>query len=142
MMGSGTTGLSALKLGRKFIGIDINESNFLTSQNRLQQATPYKDPEHFGMTEACLVDRLKQNLATVTASIKVTDTEKIYDNRKYYNQAYNLLKIGAFRPVLPFFVSVSDLYPELLKELSFLDKRDRSFGTKTGCRQDLRRYKF
>jgi hypothetical protein len=37
------------------------------------------------------------------------------------------VKIGAFRPVPPFLVSVSDLYPELLKELSFLDKRDRSF---------------
>ncbi len=37
MMGSGTTGISALKLGRKFIGIDIDESKFLISQNKLQQ---------------------------------------------------------------------------------------------------------
>jgi len=31
MMGSGTTVVSALRLGRKFIGIDIDESRFLTS---------------------------------------------------------------------------------------------------------------
>src|SRR5215510_15730603 len=64
MMGSGTTGISALKLGRKFIGIDIDESNFLASQNRLQQVTPYH-PECSSMTEACLVDCLKQNFATI-----------------------------------------------------------------------------
>ncbi|MGB6528600.1 MAG: site-specific DNA-methyltransferase [Candidatus Nitrosopolaris sp.] len=58
MMGSGTTGISALKLRRKFIGIATSESNFLESQNRLRQAAPYKHPELCGMTEACLVDRL------------------------------------------------------------------------------------
>lgn len=71
----------------------------------LQQATAYKDPEYCGMTEACLVDRLKQNLATITESITVTDTEKIYDNRKYYNQAHNLLKIATRRPVPHFLIS-------------------------------------
>jgi hypothetical protein len=130
MMGSGTTGLSALRLGRKFIGIDINESNFLASQNRLQQATPYKASEYSAMTEACLVDCLKQNLATIMEYIKVSGTEKIYDNRKYYNQVHNLLKIGAFKPVPHFPVSVSDLWPPLLKELRVLDKRDRNFVLK------------
>jgi len=130
MMGDGIIGISALKLGRKFIGIETDESNFLTSQIRLQQVSPYKDPEYYGMTEACLVDRLKQNLATITGCIKVTCTEKIYDNRKYYNQAHNLLKIGACRPVPHFLVSVSDLWPELLKELSILDKRDCKFVLK------------
>ena len=137
MMGSGTTGISSLKLGRKFIGIETDESNFLTSQNRLQWITRYKDPECSGMTEACLVDRLKQNLATITECITVTGTEKICDNRKYYNQAHNLLKIGAFRPVPPFLVSVSDICPELLKELRVLDKSDCIFGTKTSSRQDF-----
>jgi ParB-like chromosome segregation protein Spo0J len=37
MMGSGTTGISALKHDRKFLGIEIDESKFLISQNRLQQ---------------------------------------------------------------------------------------------------------
>jgi 16S rRNA G966 N2-methylase RsmD len=130
MMGSGTTGLSALRLGRKFIGIDIDESNFLTSQNRLQQVTVYRYPECSAMTDACLVDCLKQNLATITECIKVTNTEKIYDNRKYYNQAHNLLKIGVFRPVPHFEVSISDLWPILLKALRVLDKRHRSFVLK------------
>lgn len=130
MMGSGTTGLSALRLGRKFIGIDINESNFLASQNRLQQATPYKASEYSAMTEACLVDCLKQNLATITERITITDTEKIYDNRKYYNQAHNLLKIRACKPVPHFLVSVSDLWPELLKELRILNRSDLKFVLK------------
>ena len=59
MMGSSTTGISALKLG-KFIGIDIDEKNFLTSQNILQKVVPYKDPEYSGITEACLVDHLTE----------------------------------------------------------------------------------
>jgi hypothetical protein len=130
IMGSGATGISALKLGRKFIGIAAVQSSFLELQNRLLQGTPYKRPEYCGMTEACLVDRLKQNLATVTECITVTDIDKIYDNRKYYNQAHNLLKIAAFRPVPPFLVSVSDLWPDMLKELSILDKRDRNFVLK------------
>jgi 16S rRNA G966 N2-methylase RsmD len=130
MMGSGPIGISALKLGRRFIGIETDESNFLTSQNRLQQVTPYKDPEYSGMTEACLVDRLKQNLATITIHITGTDPRKIYDIRKYYNQAHNLLKIGAYTPVPRFPVSVSDICPELLKELSVLDKNDRRFVLK------------
>src|SRR5215813_4045114 len=129
MMGSGNTGISALKLGRKFIGIDIDESNFLASQNRLQQVTPYH-PECSAMIEACLVDCLKQNLTTIMECIKVSGTEKIYDNRKYYNQVHNLLKIGAFKPVPHFPVSVSDLWPPMLKEFRVLDKRDRNFVLK------------
>ncbi|MGC2574342.1 MAG: DNA methyltransferase [Candidatus Nitrosopolaris sp.] len=78
IMENGTTGISALKLRRKFIGIATSESNLLESQNILQWITRYKDPKCSGMTEACLVDRLKQNLATTTGRITVTDTEKIY----------------------------------------------------------------
>jgi hypothetical protein len=130
MMGSGIIGISALRLGRKFIGIDIDETNFLTSQTRLQQVVTYNDPEYSGMTEAFLVDRLKQNLVTITGCVTVTDKEKIFDNRKYYNQAHDLLKIGAFRPVPPFPVSVSDLWLGLLKELWILDKTDREFVLK------------
>jgi hypothetical protein len=54
-------------------------------------------PARSGMTKACLVDRLKQHLATVNGHITATDPEKIYDNRKYYNQAHNLLTMGACR---------------------------------------------
>jgi hypothetical protein len=85
--------------------------------------------EYSGMTKACLVDLLKQHLATVNGHIAVTDSE-FYDNRKYYNQAHHCLKIGAFKPVPPFPVSVSDLSPELLEELSGLHKNDRKFVLK------------
>ena len=35
-MGSGTTGVAALELGRRFIGIEISEDYFKMSQARLQ----------------------------------------------------------------------------------------------------------
>lgn len=37
-MGSGTTGVACLRLGRKFIGIEINPAHFETSLKRLQEA--------------------------------------------------------------------------------------------------------
>jgi hypothetical protein len=77
------------------------------------------------MTKACLVDRLKQHLVSIEG-----EEEGRYDNRKYYNQAHDLLKIGRFRPVPHFQVSVSDLCPELLRELRVLDRWDRSFVLK------------
>jgi len=82
------------------------------------------------MTEACLVDHLKQNLVTIRECKTVTGTEKIYDNRKYYNQAHNLLKIGAFKPVPYFIIHLSDLYQEIIVELYKLDHRDRAFVLK------------
>jgi hypothetical protein len=75
-----------------------------------------------GMTKACLVDRLKQHLASIESQ-----EEGKYDNRKYYNQAHSLLKIGALKPVLFFIVYLSELSPELITELYNLDSRDRSF---------------
>jgi len=76
-------------------------------------------------TSAYLVDRLKQHLATVE-----TKEEVRYDNRKYYNQAHDLLKIGAFKPVPCFIVHLSDLSPRLIKELRNLDSRDRELVLK------------
>jgi len=73
-------------------------------------------------SSAYLVDRLKQYLATVE-----TNEEVRYDNRKYYNQAHDLLKIGAFKPAPYFIVRLSDLSPRLIKELHNLDSRDRQF---------------
>ena len=77
-----------------------------------------------GMTKACLVDLVKHHLATVVSE------EGKYDNRKYYNQAHNLLKIGVFKPVPEFIINLSDLSPTLIKELHSLDSRDREFVLK------------
>ena len=76
-------------------------------------------------TSAYLVDRLKQHLATIE-----TKDEVKYDNRKYYNQAHDFSKIGAFKPVPSFIVSLSDLSPRLIKELYSLDSRDREYVLK------------
>lgn len=47
--------------------------------------------EYFGeVTEACLLDRLKQHLASIERG------EGVYANRGYYNQAHVLLKICAY----------------------------------------------
>jgi site-specific DNA-methyltransferase (adenine-specific) len=34
-MGSGTTGVAALELGHRFIGIEIDKDHFLTAKERL-----------------------------------------------------------------------------------------------------------
>lgn len=81
-------------------------------------------------TEGYLVDRLKQNLALVEVYITLTDEDKVYHNRKYNNQAHHFLKVGAFKPVPPFLVSVSDLAPKILKELNDLDTVDRKLVLK------------
>lgn len=44
-MGSGTTGVSCVKLGRKFIGIEISEKYFDLSCKRIEKA--YKQPDMF-----------------------------------------------------------------------------------------------
>lgn len=44
-MGSGTTGVACAKLGRKFIGIEINEGYFNISCERIQKA--YDQPDFF-----------------------------------------------------------------------------------------------
>lgn len=44
-MGSGTTGVAAVKLGRKFIGIEIDESYFSIACRRIEDA--YKQPDLF-----------------------------------------------------------------------------------------------
>lgn len=76
------------------------------------------------MTSACLVDRLKQNLAIVKG------TNGKYDDRKYYNEAHEMLKIGAFKPAPHFIIYLTDLSRELIIELHRLDARDRLFVLK------------
>jgi hypothetical protein len=76
-------------------------------------------------TTNCLVERFKLELARV-----VVEKRDQLDNRKYYNQAHNLLKIGALKPTPFFIVYLSDLSPELIKELHGLDSKDRQFVLK------------
>ena len=78
-------------------------------------------------TEACLVDQTKSELARVT---EAEAQRKRLDDRKYYNQAHDLLWIGAAKPVPPFIVYLSDLSPRLIRELHSLDGEDRQFALK------------
>jgi hypothetical protein len=78
-----------------------------------------------GWTTSCLVERFKLELARV-----VIEKRDQLDNRKYYNQAHNLLKIGALKPTPFFVVYLSDLSPQLIKELHSLDSKDRQFVLK------------
>ena|SRR5438128_2342239 len=84
-----------------------------------------QDPEYSAMTKACLVDHLKQHLASIES-----EEEGKYDNRRYYNQAHNQLIIGAFKPVPYFIIYLSDLSPKLIRELHSLDCQDREFVLK------------
>jgi hypothetical protein len=90
------------------VAIDANNEKAIDNTN-----LPY--------TKECLVDRLKQHLATVE------DKEGKYDSRKYYNQAHDMLKIGAFNPVPPFVIYLNDLGTELMQELCCLHTIDRAF---------------
>jgi hypothetical protein len=55
---------------------------------------------------------------------------RIYDSRKYYEQAHKSLVFGALRPVPPFIVYISDLSPRIIKELYELDKESRKYVLK------------
>jgi hypothetical protein len=76
-------------------------------------------------TTNCLVDRFKQEVALV-----IGGEENPLDNRKYWNQAHKLLKIGVLKPAPSFVVYLSDLSPQLVKELHNLDSSDRQFVMK------------
>jgi hypothetical protein len=70
------------------------------------------------------LDRLKIHLDSIVSE------EGKYDNRKYYNQARGMLKIGAYEPVPLYVVDIADLSPKLIKELHSLDSEDRQFVLK------------
>ncbi len=76
------------------------------------------------LTQTCLVDILKQHLASFEVM------EGRFDNRKYFNHAHDLLKMGALRPVPYFRIDLSDLTHELIMEIHNLDSQDRPFVLK------------
>ena len=73
-----------------------------------------------------IIDRLKQHLAYVQQTL-TNDKLGIIEGRKYYEQAYRMQNIGAFRPTPSFIIHLSDLTPKLIKEISQLDNESRSF---------------
>jgi hypothetical protein len=90
--------------------------------------------EDFAVCDDCttnyLIDRLKFHLSKNTISEAEREECKIFGDRKYYNQAFDLLRIGAYKPTPYFIINLSDLSKELRKELSSLDKLTRQFVLK------------
>ena len=100
----------------------------------------HKNPEHgsLGCTictsdalwlTSYLIDHLKQHLATYTEVI--TNKEgKTAEVRIYYEQAFQLLKIGAYKPAPPYIIQFSHLTSRLQTELDQLDDIDRIYVLK------------
>lgn len=86
--------------------------------------------EHHSWTSNYLVDRLKEHLAIFEVPVVLGNNEKIYDHRKYYQQAHKSLIFGAHKPVSPFVIYLSDLTPKIIKELHALDRESRKYVLK------------
>jgi hypothetical protein len=73
-----------------------------------------------------IIDRLKQHLANVRYTL-INDKLGTAEGRKYYDQAYRMQNIGAFKPTPSFIIHLSDLTPKLKKEISELDNQTRGY---------------
>jgi hypothetical protein len=73
-----------------------------------------------------IIDRLKQNLANFRYILRNCEGERV-EGRKYYDQAYQMQIIGALKPTPSFVISLSDLTPKLIKEISDLDNESRGY---------------
>jgi hypothetical protein len=102
-----------------------------------------EDKDEPQWSDACLVDNLKHHLATVKLSKSKTPTDLLdtpndkfnkyfclISNRHYVNHAFHYLKIGILSHIPEFLISLSDLSPELVKELVSVDKKTRDFVLK------------
>jgi hypothetical protein len=67
-----------------------------------------------------LIDHLSQHLATYT-EVKTNSEDETIHVRMYYDQALQMLKIGAYDPVPPYVINFSHLTPRLQTELHDLD---------------------
>jgi site-specific DNA-methyltransferase (adenine-specific) len=47
-MGSGTTGVACVELGREFIGVELDADHFATAERRIQEARDTKQGDLFG----------------------------------------------------------------------------------------------
>lgn len=73
-----------------------------------------------------IIDRLKQHLANVRYTLRNNEGETV-EGRKYYDQAYRMQNIGAFKPTPSFIIHLSDLTRKLFKEISELDNHTRGY---------------
>jgi hypothetical protein len=65
------------------------------------------------------IDHLKQHLATYT-ELKTNSEGKTTEIRIYYDQALQMLKIGAYKPAPPYVIQFAHLTPRLQIELDQL----------------------
>ncbi len=82
-----------------------------------------------------LIDMIKKQLATAKQSIananeSCSNDKGPVESRIYYDQAYKMLKIGAFRPAPPYIIFLRDLNPKIIKELYSLDEDRRGYVLK------------
>jgi len=78
----------------------------------------------------CVIDILKQHLATIVYEITNSDGKTV-EGRKYYDQTeYLQHRIAVYKPTPIFKIYLSDLSPEIVKELHNLDIQTRQFVIK------------
>lgn len=99
--------------------------------SKINYTTEVYNPVCYHIEEDCkyrstnyTIDHLKQHLATVRHTFILENGKAVIAVRKYYDQAFYLLKIGTFKPNPSFIIYLSDLEKDthLLKELCKLDK--------------------
>lgn len=88
-------------------------------------------------TRDYLIDTLKGHLAKARGASNASASEqrqqkayRLFGARKYHTQAFLMLIIGACNPVPVFIINLSDLTPELKRELAKLDLTTRDFVRK------------
>jgi hypothetical protein len=111
--------------------IDSNNANLNSSVKKTDGTLPEHKVGlyHIDSSLWCtsyIIDQLKQHLANVRYTLINNEGETV-EGRKYYDQAYRMQNIGAFRPTPSFIIHLSDLTPKLIKEISELDNESRSF---------------
>ena len=103
-------------------------------------AAEAKSEQGESWTSNYLLHRIKEKLGTVPISdshktdlldwYPVGHKNKVIDFRKYYNQAWHYLKMGAVKPIPKYLVSLSELTPRLVRELAEYDKEARNYIVK------------
>jgi site-specific DNA-methyltransferase (adenine-specific) len=85
-LGTGTTGIAAKKLGRRFVGIDIDDKYVEISRKKIDLASPVK-------LEDVYVSKYLGKIIT----LRDKDYEKIKDMIAFDNGSFNQLEIITYR---------------------------------------------